>query len=127
MDRHRVYFSLTNRTYYTNPHVGPWNFELNIDRQALDVFEKIFQQMQLLELKNIWRSQLPYVPYHLDSENDEIDLRLKNYMHWCMSMGMLIQKLLWSNYRILINVSSFFVARLFLMDLLELEQVHNWL
>lgn len=77
MDRHRVYFSLTNRTYYTNPHVAPWNFELNIDRQALDVFEKIFQQMQLLELQNIWRSQLPYIPYHFDKENDELDLRLK--------------------------------------------------
>ena len=77
MNRHRVYFSLVNRTYYTNPHVGPWNFALNVDRQALDVFEKIFQQMQLLELQNIWRAQLPYIPYHLDTENDEIDLRLK--------------------------------------------------
>lgn len=77
MDRHRVYFSLANRTYYTNPHAGPWNFELNIDRQALDVFEKIFQQMQLLEISNMWRAQLPYIPYHLDKENDEIDLRLK--------------------------------------------------
>ncbi len=40
MDRQRVYFSLANKTYYTNPYEGQWNFELNVDRQALDVFEK---------------------------------------------------------------------------------------
>ncbi|MGG2109065.1 hypothetical protein ABFY60_01000 [Lysinibacillus pakistanensis] len=50
MDRQRVYFSLADKMYYTNPQAGPWNFELNIDRQALDVFERIFQQMQLLEI-----------------------------------------------------------------------------
>ncbi|MGE6517435.1 transposase [Lysinibacillus sphaericus] len=77
MDRQRIYFSLANQTYYTNPYGGQWNFELDVDRQALDVFEKIFQQMQLLEISNAWRAQLPYVPYHLDQENDAIDLRLK--------------------------------------------------
>ena len=61
-------FSLANRTYYTNPYAGQWNFELNIDRQALDVFEKIFQQMQMLEIANAWRAQLPYIQYHLDRE-----------------------------------------------------------
>ena len=77
MDRQRVYFSLAHKTYYTNPYEGQWNFELNVDRQALDVFEKIFQQMQLLEIANGWRAQLPYLLYHLDRENDELDLRLK--------------------------------------------------
>uniref|UniRef100_UPI0020C0D413 transposase n=1 Tax=Lysinibacillus sp. D4A3_S15 TaxID=2941227 RepID=UPI0020C0D413 len=43
---------------------------------ALDVFELWFQQMQLLEISNSWRAQLPYIQYHLDRENDEIDFRL---------------------------------------------------
>lgn len=44
MDRQRVYFSLAHKTYYTNPYEGQWNFELNVDRQALDVFEKYFSK-----------------------------------------------------------------------------------
>ncbi|MEG0259092.1 MAG: transposase [Lysinibacillus sp.] len=77
MNRQKVYLSVANQTYFTSPHIGPWNFELDVDRQALQVFEKIFQQMQLLEISNMWRAQLPYIPYHQDKENHAIDLRLK--------------------------------------------------
>ncbi len=107
MDRQRVYFSLANRTYYTNPYAGPWNFELNVDRQALDVFERIFQQMQLLEISNAWRAQLPYIQYHLDRENDEIDKRLmKIYALVHEYGGMMIRRHSLSSFLILISVSS---------------------
>lgn len=73
----RVYVSIANQGIYSTPYESPWEFELNIERDALNAFEKLFQQLQLLEISNMWRAHLPYIPYHLDRENDEIDLRLK--------------------------------------------------
>ncbi len=104
MDRQRVYFSLADKMYYTNPQAGPWNFELNIDRQALDVFERIFQQMQLLEISNAWRAQLPYLQYHLDRENDEIDLRLMKIYALIHEYGDEDTRPLWNSFLTLINV-----------------------
>lgn len=75
MDK-RVYVSIIHQGIYMNPHIAPWEFELTIERDGLRAFEKLFQQMNQLESSNMWRAHLPAIPYHLDRENDEIDLRL---------------------------------------------------
>lgn len=73
----KVYVSIANQRVYANPYVSPWEFELNVEKDGLNAFERLFEQMQLLEISNMWRAQLPYIPYHLDKENDEIDTRMK--------------------------------------------------
>lgn len=72
----KVYVSIANQGIYRTPYESPWEFELNIERDALYAFEKLFQQYQLLEISNMWRAHLPAIPYHLDKENDAIDIRL---------------------------------------------------
>lgn len=59
------------------PYGVPCEFELTMDRKRARVFEKLFMQLNSLEFDNIVRAHLPYIPYHLDDSNDEIDMRLK--------------------------------------------------
>ncbi|MBK3496094.1 transposase [Viridibacillus sp. YIM B01967] len=72
-----LYVSIANKRYYTSPYDSPWEFKLQIEPQYVKVFDQLFNQSSTLDQQNFWRAQLPYVPYHLDPENDEIDLRLK--------------------------------------------------
>lgn len=77
LHRQRVYFSLANKTYYTNPYEGQWNFELNVYRQALDVLKNLSANAATRNFKCM---ACNYLIYHIiwDQENDAIDLRLKN-------------------------------------------------
>jgi len=48
-----------------------------MEEQKAHLFEKLFLQLNSLEFDNIVRAHLPYIPYHLDESNDEIDIRMK--------------------------------------------------
>ena len=72
----RVYVSIIHRGVYMNPYIAPWEFELKMRKDGLRAFEGLFQRMNQLEGSNMWRAQLPYVPYHLDEENDQSDICL---------------------------------------------------
>ena len=41
------------------------------------VFAKLFNQMQLLEASNAFRAHMPFIPYHMDKLNHDIDHRLQ--------------------------------------------------
>ncbi|MEK4759061.1 transposase [Viridibacillus sp. FSL E2-0187] len=72
-----LYVSIANQRYYTSPDESPWEFKLQIEPQYIKIFDQLFNQAEYFDGKSIWRAQLPYIPYHLDQENDEVDLRLK--------------------------------------------------
>ncbi|WP_017379995.1 hypothetical protein [Paenisporosarcina sp. TG-14] len=73
----KVFVSVSHHRYYLNPNDSPWEYEIEANPSDLTVLDQLFDQKDQHEWKNFWRAHLPYVPYHLDPENDEIDLRLK--------------------------------------------------
>lgn len=72
-----IYVSVVNQSYSYYPLGLPCEFKLKMDSDKARIFESLFMQMDSLEFDNIVRAHLPYLPYHLDESNDEIDNRLK--------------------------------------------------
>ena len=76
MKKNNVYVSVANLT--CNLHPGSsYEFVLKMEPIKARVFMKLFNQMQELEASNAFRAHMPFIPYHLDRLNHEIDHRLK--------------------------------------------------
>jgi len=73
----KIYVSISHHRYYYHPEDSPWEYEIEAEPEVLTVLDQLFEQKEEIEQKGFWRAHLPYVPYHLDPENDESDIRLK--------------------------------------------------
>jgi len=73
----KVFVSVMHHRYYLHPEDSPWEYEIDAEPEVLTVIDQLFDQKEEFESQNFLRSHLPYVQYHLDKENDAIDLRLK--------------------------------------------------
>lgn len=51
-------------------------FEVQLTTVEYDTFMKIFQQINELEPRNAFRAHLPYIQYHDDHLNHDIDRKL---------------------------------------------------
>lgn len=76
-DMAKIYVSVTHHQYYFHPDDSPWEYEIEGKPEVITILDELFNQKQEWEWKNFLRAHLPYIPYHLDPENDEVDLRLK--------------------------------------------------
>ncbi|MEO4051836.1 transposase [Solibacillus sp. CAU 1738] len=77
MEKKKVYVSIVHLTCNHYPTVSPSEFMIEIEPYKAKVFEKLFRQINTLETDNMVRAHLPYIPYHYDALNHEIDTRLK--------------------------------------------------
>lgn len=76
METCNVYVSVANLTCNFQP--GPsYEFVLQMTPQQARVFANLFRQMNMLEAPNAFRAHLPYIPYHMDRVNHELDQHLK--------------------------------------------------
>ena len=75
MEKQNVYVSVAHLTCKLQPG-SSYEFVLQMDPIKARVFLKLFTQMQSLEAANAFRAHLPYIPYHMDRLNHEIDYRL---------------------------------------------------
>ncbi|BAQ08477.1 transposase [Bacillus sp. OxB-1] len=75
MEKMKLYVSVANQQVYPYPQDSPWEYEVEITREAAPVFKRIFNQMDYLEIRNFFRAHLPYVPYHYDKDNHDVDRR----------------------------------------------------
>lgn len=76
MEKTSVYVSVAHLT--CNFHPGPsFEFVLKLEPQKARIFAKLFQQIERMEEKVAFRAHLPFIPYHLDRLNHEVDTRLK--------------------------------------------------
>lgn len=76
MEKNNVYVSIANLT--CNLHPGSsYEFVLKMEPYKARVFMKLFNQMREPEASNAFRAHMPFIPYHLDRLNHEIDHRLK--------------------------------------------------
>lgn len=77
MSKSACYISVTDQRIYASPDLAPWEFKVEMSREFVPVFKRLFEQVNDLEFKNFLYSHLPYIPYHYDLSNHEIDLRTK--------------------------------------------------
>lgn len=76
MEKQSIYVSVVHLT--CNFHPGSsYEFKLQMEPVKARVFAKLFQQMQQLEASNAFRAHMPYIPYHMDELNHDIDHRLR--------------------------------------------------
>ncbi|WP_075620140.1 transposase [Paenisporosarcina indica] len=73
----KVFVSVMHHRYYLHPEESQWEYEIDAAPEVLTVIDRLFEQKETFESKAFWRAHVPYVPYHLDPENDGVDLQLK--------------------------------------------------
>ena len=73
MERQMYYISVPHLTCTAYPGAGPYNFKLELEPLKARVFQKIFGQIYQLETSNMIRAHLPFIPYHMDELNHDID------------------------------------------------------
>lgn len=76
MDRQKIYVSVAHLTCNFTPG-SSYEFVLQMDPLKARVFLKIFNQIQTLEASNAFRAHMPFIPYHMDRLNHELDNRLQ--------------------------------------------------
>ncbi|MFF5994167.1 transposase [Lysinibacillus sp. KU-BSD001] len=76
MEKQTYYVSIVHLTCTTDP-AGPYNFKIELEPYKARVFQKLFQQIHQLEGSNMFRAHLPFIPYHMDELNHDIDSRYK--------------------------------------------------
>lgn len=77
MAKYKLYVSITDQRVFHSPHDSPWEFEVEVERPFIAIFHRLFNQMNDLEFRNFLRAHLPYIPYHFDRNNHDIDVRTK--------------------------------------------------
>ncbi len=73
----KIFVSVSHHRYYLHPEDSPWEYEIEAEPEVLTVLDQLFEQKEQFEWQGFWRAHLPYIPYHLDRDNDGVDLRLK--------------------------------------------------
>nr|WP_232337041.1 transposase [Lysinibacillus timonensis] len=71
-----VYVSVANNSYSYIPTGTACEFRLQMEPEKARIFERLFMQIDSIEFHNAVRAHLPYLPYHMDESNHEIDYRL---------------------------------------------------
>ncbi|MDN4607807.1 transposase [Sporosarcina highlanderae] len=72
----RMYVSIANQQIYSHKHDSPWEYEVEMSREFLPVFNQLFTQIDRLEFSNFLRGHSrPFLQYHYDRDNHGIDLR----------------------------------------------------
>ncbi|WP_332649503.1 transposase [Lysinibacillus sp. 54212] len=77
MEKEKFYVSLAHLTCTTNRDITPSAFMIEVEPHKARVFQKLFNQIHRLEDSNALRAHIPYLQYHLDGLNHEIDNRVK--------------------------------------------------
>ena len=77
MEKEVYYISIKNLTCSRCGTGEPTQFRIELEPHRARVFQKLFQQMYTLEWSNAVRAHLPYLPYHVDALNHDIDTRYK--------------------------------------------------
>ena len=77
MEKYKMYVSVVDQRVYSFPDDSTWEYEVDIERDYVPIFQRLFDQQNDLEFQNFFRAHLPYLPYHYDRVNHDVDLRTK--------------------------------------------------
>ncbi|WP_194841455.1 transposase [Sporosarcina obsidiansis] len=71
-----MYVSVAHQQVSGDPYASPWEYKIEVTKEAFPIFEQLFTQIDHLEFRNFLRAHLPYIQYHYDRDNHDIDRRM---------------------------------------------------
>ena len=77
MQKYKMYVSIVNQRVYFYPDDSPWEYEVDVTREYVPVFESIFEQTNALDNINFYRSHFPFLPHYLGGFNKDVEHRTK--------------------------------------------------
>ena len=77
MEKQTFYVSVPHLTCSAYPGALPYDFKLELEPHKARVFQRLFGYIYQLESSNMVRAHLPFIPYHMDELNHDIDHRYK--------------------------------------------------
>lgn len=73
--KYKMYVSIVEQKVHFHPDDSLWEYEVEVPREYIPIFHSLFKQTAELEFRNFLRAHLPYIPYHNDRDNHDIDKR----------------------------------------------------
>lgn len=77
MEKQTYYVSVPHLTCSAYPGALAYDFKLELEPYKARVFQRLFDYIHQLESSNMVRAHLPFIPYHMDELNHDIDYRYK--------------------------------------------------
>ena len=112
METYKMYVSVTNQRVYIYPDDSPWEYEVDVTREYVPVFQNLFEQSNELENMNFFRSHFPSYRIILVVLTRKSNCERKKCMH--LSMNSLTM-----NHKKLLNRCRIFVELIFIVR-------YNW-
>lgn len=85
--KNNYYVSIQAMRVMENKGDGAYEFEIEATPAEVEKLQSIFAQMANADQSAYWSAHIPYIPYHLDAENDRYDRALKNAYQVVYELG----------------------------------------
>lgn len=84
------------KTYYINVENGeisqlstysPWNYKIEASDVEIIQLREYFSQLYESDWESFWRAHVPFIEYHHDKQNDEVDKLNKEIFEMIYQLG----------------------------------------
>ncbi|MCY9674590.1 hydrolase [Bacillus pumilus] len=82
MTRHTYYVSVQDGSISQHRDAAAWQFQIEADDDQI-----YFDEQYMTDWKGFFRAHVPYLEYHYDSPNDEMDRKRKEIYSMIFELG----------------------------------------
>ncbi|MFJ7936338.1 transposase [Sporosarcina sp. NPDC096371] len=76
MEKYKMYVSVVNQQVYHHPDDSPWEYEVEVAREYVPIFDRLFIQVDQIEYRNFLKSHLPLLRFQDASGSEDVDNRM---------------------------------------------------
>ncbi|MFS0654470.1 hydrolase [Bacillus sp. 179-C3.3 HS] len=87
MPRHTYYVSVQDGSISQHRDAASWQFQIEADDDQILQLRDYFDDQYMTDWKGFFRAHIPYLEYHYDSPNDEMDRRRKDIYAMIYELG----------------------------------------
>ncbi|NGQ94916.1 hypothetical protein G3578_06920 [Brevibacillus sp. SYP-B805] len=87
MEKKRYYVSVQAGTVMEHQGDAAYEFEIEATPDDVEVLGRLFAQKDSYDVDSFWRSHIPVIPYHIDTENDAHDKSLQEIYAMIYRLG----------------------------------------
>jgi hypothetical protein len=87
MEKQPYYIQIANGEIQSKSDVSPWDFRIFANEKEIHDLRELFNSMNGADSGTFWRAHVPYVPYHLDADNDQYDNRIMEVYEKLYELG----------------------------------------
>ncbi len=87
MTRHTYYVSVQDGSISQHRDAAAWQFQIEADDDQILQLRDYFDEQYMTDWKGFFRAHVPYLEYHYDSPNDEMDRKRKAIYSMIFELG----------------------------------------